>query len=143
MVFKSYKADVGNREFDYDSVPYFDPIIMKRSGQGTVLFRHESFFEFLLAHYVGLRLQGVSIESIEVLSSEYPNDIADFISDQLKVKSTQEREQIRNNLIALYGLTISNKKQIEYNAPIRYRIISAKRKALTDELANGCCHGNR
>lgn len=115
MVFNSYKADVGNREFNYNDVPYFDPIIMKRSGQGTVLFRHESFFEFLLAYYVGLRLQAVSITSIEVLSKEYPNDIADFISDQLIVKSKQEREQIRNNLIAIYGLTINNNKQTEYN----------------------------
>ena len=138
LVFKSYKADVGNREFDYDSVPYFDPIIMKRSGQGTVLFRHESFFEFLLAHYVGLRLQAVSIESIEVLSSEYTNDIADFISDQLKVKSTQEREQIRNNLIALYGLTISNNKQIEYNKlfnPIPLE--NTQYKSCIDKLENG------
>ena len=110
--FCSYKNDVRNREFS--RIPYFDSVIMKKSEHGTVVFRHESFYEFLVAHYVGMKLQSVSQDSIDVLSMEYPNGISDFVSDKLKLGDTN-RLSIRNNLLSFYGLTISEVQQNDYN----------------------------
>ena len=112
--YKAYIKDVRSRVFKATDVPYYDSLYMKKNYQDFVLFKHESFFEFLIGHYIGTQLNSVSTDSIDVLSHEYPNGISDYVSDQLKTNEI-DRKSIRNNLLAIYSLTIKDDDVSNYN----------------------------
>lgn len=114
FIYKSYIQNVRNREFK--DIPYFDSIIMKENLNDLKVFRHESFFEFMIACYVGNRILNISSETIDALSYEFPNAISDFVSERLKSESDNDKIKIRDNLIALYSLTIDKDDDL-----IRYK----------------------
>lgn len=77
--------------------------VLKKVHNGKAIFKHETFFEFMMSVYVCKQFYDLSEESIRVLSCEYTNAFADFISQGIL---TIDTECIQRNLMLLYSGTL-------------------------------------
>lgn len=91
-----------NRSHEVPFRKEFSPVL-KKVHNGKAIFKHETFFEFMMSVYVCKQLYDLNEESIRVLSCEYTNAFADFISQGIL---TIDTECIQRNLMLLYSGTL-------------------------------------
>lgn len=95
-------------QISLEQMPELRPILVRNLGDGGLRFVHETFFEFLVAYYIGGQIKKSSVDVVKIISRDYTNSISDFITESLL--SGDSQVLIRDNLISIYSLMLSNKE---------------------------------